>query len=65
MKRKNLFVAISLLLAVVVFNGCGATKIASDVATDQMNQFEQYLKDNTVLPRANMQLTEAKKVVQH
>ena len=60
MTMKNLFLAISYLFIAVMFSGCGAAKVGKAVVDDQINQFEQYLKDKTVLPRANVQLTEAK-----
>ena len=60
MTRKILCLAISCLLVPVMFSGCGAAKVGKAVVDDKINQFEQYLKDNTVLPRANVQLAEAK-----
>lgn len=60
MTKKSLCLAVSGLLLATMFSGCGAAKVGKAVVDDKINQFEKYLKDNTVLPRANVQLTEAK-----
>ena len=60
MTKKFLFPVVSCLFAAVVFSGCGIVGTGKAVVDDKINQFEKYLNDNTVLPRANAQLAEAK-----
>jgi hypothetical protein len=53
-----LFCFTAALAASVLFTGCDSI---SAVAKDKKNQVEKYLKDKTVLQRANVQLEDAKK----
>lgn len=58
---KCLCIRVTFLATCIFLIACAGCDSVSAVAKDKKNQLDKYLKDATVLPRANVQLEEAKK----